>query len=356
MFSRSLCLPSGLLFVLCLLVCACASKAPAAADPCSEDPASCEEGSGGAASGAGGGGGTVVTKDGGGGAKAGSGGVRDGSVPIKKDGSGGTGGVKIIPPNGSTGCGKDYDPKKYVIPNINNPIVTDLTISVGGATRTFSLYIPLFYDTSVPAPLAFGFHGGYGSAAGDQEGVQSMSYDTALFVYPQGNPISTGGPAGWNWTAGSPDVALFDALLTQISSDFCVDSNRLFAFGYDMGGYMANALGCYRGDKLRAIGDMAGGGIDYVGCTGQVAAIYIAGSLDTTVTPGRVAVAREAVMQQNNCGPETAPFDPDPGLAPCLRYTGCQTGYDVVWCEVKDLNHDVWSMAGFAVWQLFGSL
>jgi poly(3-hydroxybutyrate) depolymerase len=352
MIARSLCSPSGLVFFVLALVCACGNKSAATTvdDPCVDDPASCEQGSGGAPSG--GGGGSVVAKDGGAGAKAGAGGTKDSGLPIKKDSSTGTGGVKVIPPNGSPGCGKDYDPVKYVIPNINNPYVPDLPITVGGAKRTFTIYIPLLYDSIVPQPIVFGFHGSYGTSASDQQQVQSMSADTAFFAYPQGNPISTGGPTGWNWTASSPDIALFDAMLAQMSADFCIDTNRIFVYGYDMGGYLANALGCYRGDKVRAVGDIQGGAPDYGGCTGQVAGIFIAGTADTTVTPGRVAVAREAVMQQNNCGPEMAPWDPDP----CQRYTGCQTGYDVVWCQVPAQTHDAWGMAGYAVWNLFGSL
>jgi hypothetical protein len=71
------------------------------------------------------------------------------------------------------------------------------------------------------------------------------------------------------------------------------------------------------------------------------------------VTPGRVAIGREAVMRQNNCGPETAPFDPDP----CVQYTGCMTGYPVVWCEIPILDHTgPWDLSGYAVWQLFASL
>ena len=48
-----------------------------------------------------------------------------------------------------------------------------------------------------------------------------------------------GGGSGWDLTSGGIDVALFDALLADISDRYCVDAARIFSTGHSFGGFPA---------------------------------------------------------------------------------------------------------------------
>ena len=43
-------------------------------------------------------------------------------------------------------------------------------------------------------------------------------------------------------------MPFFDAMLAQMSADYCVDPARIFVAGQSYGGLMTEALGCLRGD------------------------------------------------------------------------------------------------------------
>ena len=108
----------------------------------------------------------------------------------------------------------------------------------------------------------------------------------AIIVYPDALALANqGNQTGWNLSATGNDVAFFDALLKEVSGSLCVDNNRIFSAGHSFGAMMTNALGCYRGNVLRAIAPVAGGppGRGNVTCTGEVAAWLAHGDNDATV-------------------------------------------------------------------------
>ncbi|MBL8941616.1 MAG: hypothetical protein JNK45_00650, partial [Myxococcales bacterium] len=148
-------------------------------------------------------------------------------------------------PEGTAGCGLPYA----------GEAVVESSIDVDGVSRTFILSVPAGYDPAVPMPLVFAWHGLGGNAqlARLYFDVEQESAGQAIFVYPDGLPqASSGGATGWDLADDSADVRLFDALLEQTSSTLCLDPARIFSTGHSFGGYMSNALGCFRADVLRA--------------------------------------------------------------------------------------------------------
>jgi hypothetical protein len=78
----------------------------------------------------------------------------------------------------------------------------------------------------------------------------------------------------WTSTVGTPQVAsipdgpngavamekaYFDALHKTIEENYCVDKSRQFYAGWDSGGWLAQQLGCWFPDVLRAQANVAGG-------------------------------------------------------------------------------------------------
>jgi poly(3-hydroxybutyrate) depolymerase len=226
------------------------------------------------------------------------------------------------------------------------------SIVVGSDTRSYVLSVPASYDAEVALPLVFAWHGrgGDGALAKLYFGVEEQAAGQAIFVYPDGLEVMGGG-SGWDLTSGGIDVALFDAVLTDISERYCVDATRIFSTGHSFGGYFSNSLGCARGDVLRAIAPVAGGGPFGGGCTGAVAAWITHGTNDPTVVLTQGEGSRDHWLSANSCDVTSAPVTP----SPCEAYSGCQAGADLHWCEHPG-GHEWPSFAAAAIWGFFSSM
>jgi polyhydroxybutyrate depolymerase len=246
-------------------------------------------------------------------------------------------------------------------PGCGNAVTTGagvVEIDVNGEPRTYLLVVPDTYDPATPTPLVFGWHGRGGDAdtARLYFGIEAASAGAAIIAYPNGLPIeSMGGQTGWDLGPDGIDVALFDAMLQQLSDEMCIDTARIYSTGHSFGGYMSNALGCFRPDELRAIGPVAGGP-PFAACgEGRVAAIVIHGELDEVVLLSQGEASRDALLARNACADTTMPVDP----APCVAYDGCDAGYDVRWCmhsEEALMGHMWPEFAGPAIWEFFAGL
>jgi polyhydroxybutyrate depolymerase len=242
--------------------------------------------------------------------------------------------------------------------------LTGQTLSVAGQTRTYALSVPTAYTGSTPLALVLVWHGANltGSLARTLFNLESKSSGAAIFVYPDG--LAAG---GWDVASGSADFQLFKALVSSISSSYCIDPNRIFSTGHSTGAVMTNNLGCYYGDMLRAIAPASGtppgtgGGIV---CTGKVAALIAHGENDPLIPLSQGEATRDFWIAQNGCTSRTATWDPEPA---CVAYQGCQSDLPVVWC-VHDGGHAWPSLSygcdldggtcidgGAAIWAFFSS-
>ena len=107
-----------------------------------------------------------------------------------------------------------------------------------------------------------------------------------------------------------------------------IDSNRIFSTGHGYGATFTNALGCYRGDTLRAIAPVAGMppnsyGRGTVTGVGHAGAWIAHGENDTTVdsTAGGIA-SRDFRIGQNGRSPTVTPVATTPTGASSTRTTG----------------------------------
>lgn len=227
------------------------------------------------------------------------------------------------------------------------------TIEVDGETRTFILDLPSDYDEGTPYPLLFGFHGrGFSAAEFRSAGygnLLSVAGDDAIIVHPEalGNP-----ELAWD-VDSQDDVRFFDALLDELTGGLCVDEARVFAAGHSSGGYFTNLLGCERGDRLRAIAPVAGGGPFGDGgapdCAGPVSAWIAHAEDDETVLFQNGENSRDFWIDSDDCDADS--FD-DVSPSPCVAYEGCGAGLAVNWCEY-DGGHDWPSFATRGIWSFF---
>lgn len=260
------------------------------------------------------------------------------------------------------------------------PDDTRLTINVGGTDRTYNPYTPNGYSRSTAYPLVFAFHG-----TGDQATVDYTSNppinvetwgelfcssyyghwaaeinggsDPGIVVCPDALKISGGPYNGYYTWVHATDDEFFDALLAQMLSTYCVDLDRIFVAGHSIGGFFANEVACERGDIVRGMASISGGGPfesesnDTAegdcegGKTGKVAALVMHGSSDGTVPPSSGVASRDYWRTDNGCSGGAA----IPISGACARngsdtheaYAGCSSteGYRVEWCLWQGVNH-----------------
>lgn len=169
----------------------------------------------------------------------------------------------------------------------------DKTISSGGLTRQYRIYIPALYNASSPVPLVFNFHG-YTSNNTQQEFYADFRpiADTANFilVHPQSTIIS--GSTMWNnfGTIGSaPDDITFIAnLIDSISASYSINQNRIYATGFSNGGFMSYDLACLLSHRIAAIASVSGSMVSshLTACNAShpTPVMQIHGDIDATVS------------------------------------------------------------------------
>ena len=242
-------------------------------------------------------------------------------------GSAGTGNMAGAPAAGgmSAGCNSA---------NTTSPCGTKGTtcsLDVAGTARTYYVQLPKNYSASTPYRLIFQYHpwGGNADQALTMYGLNSGIPD-AIYVTPQG--LDAGGMgAGWANTNGQ-DIAFTKAMFDDVQGKYCVDNSRIFSVGFSYGGMMSFALGCEMSNVFRAIAPMSGALYSDPSCKGTGGPIAMWGShgtSDTVVPIDNGRAARDKILQENHCGTTTTPVDP----SPCVKYEGCDPGYDVTWCE-----------------------
>ncbi|MBE77385.1 MAG: hypothetical protein CMG41_06585 [Candidatus Marinimicrobia bacterium] len=119
-------------------------------------------------------------------------------------------------------------------------------------------------NASEPRPLIINMHGFTNSVSYQIEISEMNDYvneKNVAVVYPQG--ISDIGVYSWNvgvaWDFNtSDDIGFINTLIDQVSEDFAIDTNRVYACGYSNGGFMTYELACELSDRITAFGAVAG--------------------------------------------------------------------------------------------------
>ncbi|PIQ77343.1 hypothetical protein COV82_05040 [Candidatus Peregrinibacteria bacterium CG11_big_fil_rev_8_21_14_0_20_46_8] len=230
----------------------------------------------------------------------------------------------------SAGCG--------VTPPSNPPTQTTLN----DVQRDFITVIPDSYDKDEPLPLIFAFHGRTNSntQVRGYYRVEQATQGGAIMVYPAG--IKSGGSFSWSDPGDSAsalrDYALFDKILEEMSSAYCIDTDQIYVVAHSLGAWFTNSLACARGDVIRAVGTL-GGGRAQSECTGPVAAMVWHNPNDRLVSFSQGLNARENYREQNRCGSDTLPVEPSFGS--CVAYKGCAEDAPLIWCPHTN-NYASW--------------
>ena len=167
------------------------------------------------------------------------------------------------------------------------------TIVHDGMNREYILYVPNSYDGTSSIPLLLNFHGFGGSASQFMQEADMRSLaeaDTFILVYPQGscldgsshwNPCPTGGDN----KSTADDVGFVESMIGEISSQYTIDMERIYAAGYSNGGMMAYGLANYKSDLIAAVASVSG---TMLNCTGPTShpmpVVHLHGTSDGVVS------------------------------------------------------------------------
>ncbi|KAG9898579.1 alpha/beta-hydrolase, partial [Aureobasidium melanogenum] len=177
----------------------------------------------------------------------------------------------IIRPSSGNTATIYYAPPAYPAPVANGQYRSsgcgtplNSAISAGGASSVFygngsdgyvhsyNVHVPSGYDPNKAAPLILVFHGRgeSGSQVESETGFSLARINPyGIAVYPTAIQDSTGQPT-WQ---GDPsyvgnttinDLNFVRTLVANISSQYCIDTSRVFAAGFSNGGGLVNVLAC----------------------------------------------------------------------------------------------------------------
>jgi poly(3-hydroxybutyrate) depolymerase len=238
----------------------------------------------------------------------------------------------------SAGCGKTS--------TLKTGKALSFTPPSGGGARTYNLMIPSDYSNATAYRLIVSIHwlngtannvtdGGNGSATiKPYYGLQELANpsggkSTTIFVAPQGQNNS--------WPSGQ--VPFITSLVNMLKGELCIDTTRIFAEGFSMGGSMSYALACEAPDMFRAVAVHSGGPMS--GCNKKnkpVAYFMTHGTQDQTCTypaygiPQINEFAKLDGCQAMDIEGTLKPTDAS-GMNPaCADFKGCTDGYPARAC------------------------
>lgn len=298
---------------------------------------------------AGGGGAT----GGGGQSSAGSGGLGvAGGAGSSGGGAGGSGGGRDVKP--SAGCAKQS--AQVTIPNSR----------VG---------VPEGYTGKDPVPVVIAIH----AAGNDNSSMENTfkSSDLAkkyLMVYPNSTSATTANKTGWNMQA---DKNRYLEIQAAISSQACVDENRVYATGHSSGAQFIVQLLCSGDGAFDAVAPVASSVACQQWKNGPVPALIIHGVQDEERTKynlndGDGKKDLQPYLTSNQCQMTSTPFDPElsrcsnvngvnnkPFDDGCVEFSGCSV--KTRWCNHNDpqygtTNHGIPCFGVRAIYDFFESL
>ncbi len=221
------------------------------------------------------------------------------------------------------------------------PGVSTVTMTVNGVLRSYLLSVPSDYNPHAPDRLVFAWHGMGGS--GQTMRSHNVEYGLpGVSVYPNALPhyalsyvnLNCQGQTCWDEDPAGQDMAFYDAMLTQLEAQFCINPSRVVHYGFSSGAGMTNVIACVRQQSARAVAVDAGWLPD-AACQGSVSYWAIHADDDPTVPIAAGKAAKNFWRVMDGCTTATNPVSP----YPCAASQGCAPGYAVTWCELPSGGH-----------------
>ena len=278
------------------------------------------------------------------------------------------------PAGQSAGCGKTsaITSSQY---NNGKPI----SITVGSQQRRYILNIPTKYVNTTAYKFILVQHelNGNDVEMYNQKyyDLLPLSNDAVIFAAANGVNGSTpcsgtgSGDQGCGWPSGNMPV--IDAVVKQVTDNFCVDMGHIYATGWSYGASMSYEIGCERpleqaatnGWGVRAIAIYAAAqmsGSCKPSAANPVAYYASHGTHDSVLNYSGGVTLAQNMATANGCTWAT-PTSVSSGTHVCTKLAGCKTGYPLEFCSFNgdhtaypDNGTESSSWGPQEVWTFFG--
>jgi polyhydroxybutyrate depolymerase len=240
---------------------------------------------------------------------------------------------------------------------------TNGSLESGGESRSYLLYVPESYDPSTPAPLVISLHG-FAQWPAHQSALTGWKELADEYGFILVHPSGTGFPKRWRTqlqgAEQSPDVTFISDLIDQLESEYQIDPERIYVNGLSNGGGMTALLACELGDRIAAMGSVAGAySFPWSACESArpMPGMIFHGTGDPIVPyqggPGgdgrsslpAVPAWVDGLAGHNGC--DLTPVEiPAQGEVSEVRYEGCAGDAEVVFYTIADGGHS-WPGGGW---------
>lgn len=217
--------------------------------------------------------------------------------------------------------------------------------------RAYVVYVPRDLVVDDPRPLVVDLHGALSSPAGQQRisGWEAIAdREKLIAVYPNGVGSSWNVGTGCCSSEGVDDIGFVRAVVEQVSTELCVDSDRVYASGDSIGGAIAHRLGCEAADLFAAVAPVSSD-LQTQPCTPArpISVIAFRGTADDIFhyeggpVPGFVSPGAKGSLEQwrtiDQCTGAPAMSE-----RYCESYTQCAGGVEVALCSLPDAGHGLY--------------
>jgi polyhydroxybutyrate depolymerase len=135
-------------------------------------------------------------------------------------------------------------------------------IVVTGSVRDYYIYVPN-PSSDNPMPLLYLLNGGSAGRTAFEQQSQFKSLadrEKIVLVVPVGQKLPSNEGA-WQLNTDSSsrqDIDYIEAIYNDVASRAAINSNRVYAIGYSLGGMFSYELACQMSSRFAAIGSLAG--------------------------------------------------------------------------------------------------
>lgn len=139
----------------------------------------------------------------------------------------------------------------------------NMSVTVDGKNRTFIMHVPSTYSGDKAVPLVVDYHPIGGSGSGELSGTTYKAQtdpDGVISLYPDGTSGKSAMGAGWNvgpCCSNDDDVKFSREMIKAVEDKVCIDTKRVYATGFSMGGGMSNHVACNMADVYAAVAPAA---------------------------------------------------------------------------------------------------
>jgi polyhydroxybutyrate depolymerase len=234
-----------------------------------------------------------------------------------------------------------------VLDPVNCPAAgyTTVPLQVGSAQREYVVYKPATLDAARPAPALVFFHGLLSNAE-QQKSFTALNRtaDARGFVLV----LAESGDGNWLLSgAGNPEFPYVDALVSDLSRCFNVETSRVYAAGHSNGAQFVYRLLEHRAATFAGFAAFAGSAfnnivVQAVNAPTPRAFIWVHGAEDELfawehafVSFSTRAGARDMLTAQWSCSARAR-------VGPADEFTGCRDGMRIRSLVVTGMKHVMW--------------